>query len=1160
MSLRKNKFVIFILLCCFTLVTQANLISSEAEQIQIFVGSGQNQILVPIPENIIDGNFQFTASVSDLDLLEVIDIDHTSGQTFVLLTIEDKEIPGVITITINAEFEDVVETFSQLVEIRPYHNPGLIFQIHDIVFWQEAIPINSNPIYERTILSSEGPYKELNFNEIPLTVNMDCGDSPPCTGNDFYTSLYKGYIIPPVSGAYVFYMLSENTHSFWLSSNDNFANAQKLIARSTKHGSAGTEIESKMTKSQSVQLEAGNVYAFYATQWIVHSGIGGILWEGPGMSRDYISSDYIMPLYDKIKPSAPENLQLKLRTTNSFFVDWDSSNDNTGISGYNLYIDGNKVNDTLIKDTSFKIEGLTENTVYYAVVSAIDRMGNESFFSNILEVKTHIADNQPPFPPQTIEVVLATGLSLQLQWSGASDADTEVVGYNLYVGDILYNTVDLIYEENVIVYNLHPETEYSITIEAVDAGMNISEKSEAVLVSTEVFNALGPNLGERVGKIKVYNNNTSWNEGIGLNGPYENGDMVNNSTIRALVKNFKAGAIRWGAISANSKSFLGSIGSGKSNTYGRMMNLANEIDARFALTVGVQDGIDYRTDPNTFLNLLEYLAGDASTTWGAVRASEGYTESLLDRGKGIILEIGNEVWGGAAHNAEIGSDYDAYARWAREMSEVVKTSPYYDPDKIIIAFSGRNPNPNSSYGINTKVLTNDRGHADCLAVSGYLGGNLNYDPEIPRGKTELDYYKNSIDMVRSNIEGFELTMKEMLSLTGTLKTFYLYESNMTTTSYNGRFGQAVVMADYLVNSLNYGSILPTIFHLTGGEWRITQPSDNYKELPLYTLGKYFNKFGKGHILQTDFISNNKITTPNGKTINYDAVGTFAFNDGEQFSIFMFNRDFENDFTIQIELPEEISFSENATIYSIWNEDYNSFESNIDSVTVSLSKDLLVTVPKFGMVVLSFTGENPEFEQLPLGFYNRKKPESLEVFSTRDYIIDTNRGTDVISSEVLPSDAFSSVAILDIIENTTESILTPLSGGRLHIKASGKCGDEGQIKIHVYAADNHDLNETVTVYVTNQGTDCPSTNVSYLEQNNFSPLFYPNPATDKITLNKNLDNKSILEIYDSQGRKVYIHSLTNGYIVDLKGFTQGLYIIGVLKPDGTFLTDKMLISN
>lgn len=1145
--------IVFIILFIFNGVLSAQT-GLNQDSTKIFTGSGQNQIIIPVPDSISLKNPKIEVVATDANLLEIMNTEYVSGQTFLLVNVEEKGIPGIVNLSVKLEYEDISDSIDYMVRIEHYNNPGIVFQIHDIVFWQEAIPLNNVPVYEKIIQTSAGPYNQLNYSEIPLTVNMDCTGAP-CTGHDFYTSLYKGYLIPPVSGTYHFYMRSADRHTFWLSPNEKFADAQKIVARSSNHGNAGTEIGNQITKSAAVELQAGKVYAFHATQWIIHTTSGGILWDGPGISMGYIPGEHTMPVYDVTKPTAPDNLSLSWRSSTSFFVNWEPSTDNSQVAGYNLYLNGYKINEELIANTFFRIENLKEETIYQLVATSMDNAGNESFISEILEVKTHKSDNQPPAPPQNLEVLQATGLALQLEWTGATDNETEVMGYNLYIDDILYNTSDYIFDTNIIIHNLLPETEYSITIEAIDAGLNISDKSGPFIATTAIFDPTGPNLGERVGKVIIQNKNTSWNEGIGLNGPYENGDMVNIPEVRQLVKKFQAGAIRWGAISANSKSFQGSVGQGKVNTYGKMMNFANEIGARFALTVGVKNGIDYRTDRNTFLHLLEYLAGDANSTWGAVRASEGFTEPLLQQGKGILLEFGNEVWGAAVHDAEIGSNYEVYAKWVRDMTEVVKSSPYYDPEKIIMVYSGRYPHPNNSYGVNTKVLTGDRGHAECLGVSGYMGGNLSYDPEIHKGDSEIDYYKNSLEMSRKNMEGFGLTMKEMLSLTGTLKTFYLYESNMTTTSYNGRFGQAIVLTDYLANSMNYGSIVPSIFHLTGGQWRITQPADDYKQLPLYHTGKYFNRFCKGHILETEFLSNNKITDSNSKVINYDAVGVYAYNSGEQFSVLLMNRDFEHDFTIQLELPVNLNFSENATIYTIWQDNFSSFDSNIDSAFVNLSDDLLISVPKHAMVIVSFQGDDPNYEQLPLGYYHRKRAESLEVTSSLNFIIDTNRGTDVIRTEVLPSDAFSTLAIIDVIDNTTESILTPLSGGRLHIRASGICGDEGYIKIYAYAADNHALSDTVTVVITNQGTDCPSTSVGMAEKKS-QPLFYPNPATGKIYLNSNLDSRSWVEIFDSQGRTVVQHLLGQDYEISLKEFNPGIYVIGILYPDGTYLTGKI----
>jgi|GEM_PF-1616940 len=1129
--------------------------SSEAtDSLRIYIGSGNNQVLVPVPDTLQEQNLQISITSSDTSMLVVTGTTYTTGNTFAVVLAEEKGKPGIVDITIRFSYEAGVDSSAMSIHILPYNNPGLLFEIHDIVFWQEAIPLAGEPIYQKVIQTSAGPYNQLNYDEIPLTVNMDCTNPAVCTGHDFYTALYEGYVVPPVDGTYHFYMRSANNHTFWLSSDHRFENAQKLVSRSDKYGKTGTELNSGITKSAPVQLKAGKVYAFYATQWIIHSTQGGILWDGPGITMSYIKGANTMPIYDVTEPSAPVNLVAELVTSSTASVKWDQSSDNTKVEGYNIYINGISRNRELITGTSFLIDSLAVETMWQIVVTAVDRAGNESLISNILDVKTLGQDDQPPLPPQQLEVVEANGLALHLTWNGASDEETSVIGYNLYVDGILYNTDGYLLSNNIIIKNLLPETEYLITIESVDGGLNVSEKSEEFPVSTVAFDATGPSLGEKMGKVIVHNQNTSWNEGFGINGPYENGDMVNNETIRQLVREFHAGAVRWGAIPANSKSLQGSTGTGKVNTYGKMLAFANEIDARFALTVGVKNGIDYRTTPATFLNLLEYLAGDASTTWGAIRASEGFTEPLLQKSRGILLEFGNEVWGAAAHDAEIGSDYNVYAKWVRDMTEVVKSSPYYDPEKIIMVYSGRYPHPDYSYGVNTKVLTGDRGHAESLGVSGYLGGNLSYDPEIPKGDSELQYYQSGIDMARKNMDGLVLTMKEMINLTGTLKTFYLYESNMTTSSYNGRFGQAIVMTDYLASTMNYGSIVPSIFHLTGGEWRITQPANNYRKLPLYYMGQYFNRFCKGHILKTSFISNEKITNASGQVIIYDALGAFSYNSGENFSVMLTNRDFVNDFTIQLELPSELTFAEEATIYTISEDDFSSYNTNIDSVRVALSADMLVKIPRHSMVIISFKGENPEYTPLPFGHFERIRPDSLKVTSALNFNINTNRGIDIIRTEVLPLDAFSTSAIIEVIENTTKSTLTPLSGGRLRIQTSGICGDEGYIKIFAFAADNRELNDTVVVTVSNQGTGCPVTDADLTENGNEN-FFYPNPASEKININPAIDSRSQLKITDANGKVVYRNNLESGYEIPVKEFRAGLYILSIIKPGGSLITGK-----
>ena len=1114
------------------------------DSLVIFAGSGENQVLI---HNVSPSAGHINVVSGDNDILEVVEVYHSPGQTFASVLILEKGITGTATLEIT--LDDSVRELA--IYIVNYNITGVNYQVHDIVFWQLAVPLTQEPVFDTVLQVAINPHDDLNWDKIPLTVNLDC-TAAVCWGYDFYTGFYRGYIIPPVTGIYQFYVQSENERAMWLSTDNNYNNAVAII---NSDEGIGVNAGGSRRKSAPIELEAGRVYAFYATQWIIHNPRGGILWDGPGIDQpEYIRGEHMAPVYDTEKPTVPGDPELIWRATDQAYVSWVESTDNDRVEGYNLYLDGIKYNKEPLRETSVRIENLAEETIYNVVATAVDPSGNESFVSKVLAFETHPLDTISPLPPDELIVLETTGLAIHVRWTGAEDGETEVIAYNLYLDGELYNSTDYIFDDSLVIRGLIPETEYTITIESIDAGMNVSDKSMEFIISTVEFDPMGPGLGEKMGRMVIHNRNISWNDGIGLNGPYNNGSMVDDPGISDLVREFRAGAIRWGAIDANSKSFESSTGPGKPNTYAKMLNFANELDAWFALTVGVQDGIDYLTEPDTFLHLLEYLAGDETTTWGAVRASEGFTEPLLQESKGILLEFGNEVWGAAVHNAEIGANYDNYAAWAREMSDVVRSSPYYDQDKIIMVYSGRNPHPDYSWGINNKVLNGDKGHVECLGVSGYLGGNLNYDPEVPSGESELDYYRNGISMARRNLEGFVLTMKDMLRLSGGIKTFYLYESNMTTTSYNGRFGQAIVMTDYLASSMLYGSIVPSVFHLTGGQWRITRPQENFRQLPLFVTGKYFNRFCKGHILETEFLTNSTISNSNGQTIDWEPVGAYSYNNEDELTILLLNRDFTDPYTVQLDLPEGIDFNSSAKMYTIWEDDFSSFDVNVDSVNIHLEDGMLVHLPKHAMVLISTVVEDPGFEPLPHGYFDRVRPDSLSTYFEGSGVIDTHRGTESVWGYAFPQDAFSSAVVFDVIDDETESTLT-LATSRLHIRGSGICGDEGYVTVRVYPTDNHELADTLRIFVTNQGQDCDPVSSGIIPEFDDVP-FYPNPVGNLIFIDENIDRNGIVKLFDISGRQVLRKQLYDGYRLPVGHLKPGIYIISITVPGSEAIRAKI----
>ncbi len=114
---------------------------------------------------------------------------------------------------------------------------------------------------------------------------------PRGTGND-YGARVSGYIIPPASGNYVFYVSSSQESQFFLSTNENPANealiCREPIGNSTYRNWTGTQNRpAHENVSTARSLVAGQSYYFEA---LVKAGVNGtndyfgVAWETPGGS------------------------------------------------------------------------------------------------------------------------------------------------------------------------------------------------------------------------------------------------------------------------------------------------------------------------------------------------------------------------------------------------------------------------------------------------------------------------------------------------------------------------------------------------------------------------------------------------------------------------------------------------------------------------------------------------------------------------------------------------------------------------------------------------------------------------------------------------------------------------------------------------------------
>jgi chitodextrinase len=89
---------------------------------------------------------------------------------------------------------------------------------------------------------------------------------------------------------------------------------------------------------------------------------------------------------DNQAPSSPLNLSASNETTTTVDLAWNSSSDNIGVTGYELFLDGTSIGN--VTSTSATVTGLLENTTYAFNVRAFDAAGNNSALSNTANATT----------------------------------------------------------------------------------------------------------------------------------------------------------------------------------------------------------------------------------------------------------------------------------------------------------------------------------------------------------------------------------------------------------------------------------------------------------------------------------------------------------------------------------------------------------------------------------------------------------------------------------------------------------------------------------------------------------------------------------------------------------------------------------------------------
>ncbi len=176
---------------------------------------------------------------------------------------------------------------------------------------------------------------------------------------------------------------------------------------------------------------------------------------------------------DTVAPISPNGL-VGEPSDSQFNIMWDQ-NTETDLDGYNVYVDGVKINNTVISTTNYTLTNLYNGQEYNIYITAVDIYGNESLPSHIVTA-IPIASIQAPM---NLTATTNSG-SVSLSWDAVPEADNYIVKRSTTSGGPYTTVAESVYEtyEDTDVIS---GTTYYYVVAAVNAGGESPDSNEAAI-------------------------------------------------------------------------------------------------------------------------------------------------------------------------------------------------------------------------------------------------------------------------------------------------------------------------------------------------------------------------------------------------------------------------------------------------------------------------------------------------------------------------------------------------------------------------------------------------------------------------------------------------------------------------------------------------------
>ncbi|MEU2431805.1 discoidin domain-containing protein [Streptomyces sp. NPDC007861] len=179
---------------------------------------------------------------------------------------------------------------------------------------------------------------------------------------------------------------------------------------------------------------------------------------------------------DTQAPTAPANLAFTEPATGQIRLTWTAASDNVGVTGYDIYADGELRTSVAGNVTAYTDTQPESATVSY-YVRARDAAGNQSANSDTVTRTGSTGDTQAPTAPANLAFTEPAADQIRLTWTAASD-NVGVTGYEVYANNVLRTTVG----GTVTAYTDTQSASATVTyhVRAKDAAGNRSGNSNSV--------------------------------------------------------------------------------------------------------------------------------------------------------------------------------------------------------------------------------------------------------------------------------------------------------------------------------------------------------------------------------------------------------------------------------------------------------------------------------------------------------------------------------------------------------------------------------------------------------------------------------------------------------------------------------------------------------